>query len=70
MGDVSQLSLVKSNCGSMCLVYEGRTCKLKNTKGCTMWTNMEVTAMISEKDHIESCLVDQHLAYEMEKKTI
>ncbi|KRZ76026.1 hypothetical protein T10_8268 [Trichinella papuae] len=26
MGDVSQLSLVKSNCGS-----EGRTCKLKNT---------------------------------------
>ncbi|KRY83011.1 hypothetical protein T4D_16521 [Trichinella pseudospiralis] len=72
--DVSQLSLVKSNCGSMCLIYEDRTYKLKNInkqkkywdiqkymlndkEGCTMWaTNLEVTAVINGKDHMESYL--------------
>ncbi|XP_003376777.1 NADH-ubiquinone oxidoreductase chain 5 [Trichinella spiralis] len=44
----------------------------KDKQGCkgAMWTNLEVTAVISQKDHMENCPVDEHLAYKMEKKAI
>ncbi|KRY70679.1 hypothetical protein T4B_9661 [Trichinella pseudospiralis] len=64
MANVFELRLVKSRCSSMFLVYEGRTYKLKNTskqkkysddkERRTMWTNLEVTAVINQKDHMES----------------
>ncbi|KRZ05931.1 hypothetical protein T11_10350, partial [Trichinella zimbabwensis] len=42
----------------------------KDKKGCkdAMWTNLEVTARIIQKDHIETCLLDRHLEYEMKKR--
>ncbi|KRZ80656.1 hypothetical protein T10_10894 [Trichinella papuae] len=85
MTDVSELHLVKNRYGGLSLVYEGRAYKLKHTgkqkkywgcskdkQGCkgAMWTNLEVTTVISQKDHMENCPVDQHLAYKMEKKAI
>ncbi|KRY53001.1 hypothetical protein T03_9472 [Trichinella britovi] len=71
MADVSELRLVKNRYGGLSLVYEGRAYKLKHT-GCkgAMWTNLEVTAVISQKDHMENCPMDEHLAYKMEKKAI
>ncbi|KRY32212.1 hypothetical protein T01_8746 [Trichinella spiralis] len=41
-------------------------------KGCggAIWTNLDVTSMMKQNDHIESCPVDEHLAYKMEKKAI
>ncbi|KRY05988.1 hypothetical protein T03_11329, partial [Trichinella britovi] len=41
-------------------------------KGCggAIWTNLDVTSVIKRNDHIESCPVDEHLAYKMEKKAI
>ncbi|KRY81784.1 hypothetical protein T4D_6000 [Trichinella pseudospiralis] len=42
----------------------------KDKEGCSMLTYLEVAAVISQKHHMESCLVDQHLAYKMEKKAI
>ncbi|KRY07221.1 hypothetical protein T12_4436 [Trichinella patagoniensis] len=68
----------------MSLVYEGRAYKLKRAgrqkywrcsqdkKGCggSIWTNLDVTSVIKQNDHIESCPADEHLAYKMEKKTL
>ncbi|KRZ17429.1 hypothetical protein T11_12785, partial [Trichinella zimbabwensis] len=41
-------------------------------KGCSgaIWTNLDVTSVIKQNDHIESCPVDEHLAYKMEKKAV
>ncbi|XP_003382341.1 hypothetical protein Tsp_11996 [Trichinella spiralis] len=41
----------------------------KGGKG-VIWTNLDVTYVITLKDHIESCPVDVHLAYRMEKKAV
>ncbi|KRY92266.1 hypothetical protein T4D_2189 [Trichinella pseudospiralis] len=71
MAVVSELSC-KNRCRSMSLVFESRMYKLKNREeilGCSK-TYLEVTAVISEKHHMESCPVDQHLAYKMEKETL
>ncbi|KRX58645.1 hypothetical protein T09_12395 [Trichinella sp. T9] len=47
-------------------------CAASDKQGCkgAMWTNLEVTAVISQKDHMENCPMDEHLAYKMEKKAI
>ncbi|KRX50253.1 hypothetical protein T05_5110 [Trichinella murrelli] len=80
----SKLRLVPNCCGGMSLVHEGRVYKLKRAarkkywrcskdkKGCggAIWTNLDVTLVIKQNDHIESCPVDEHLAYKMEKKAI
>ncbi|KRY25865.1 hypothetical protein T03_9410, partial [Trichinella britovi] len=41
-------------------------------KGCkgAVWTDLEVTAVINRKDHVENCQVDEHMAYKMEKKAL
>ncbi|XP_003378760.1 conserved hypothetical protein, partial [Trichinella spiralis] len=41
-------------------------------KGCggAVWTNLDVTTVIKRNDHIESCPVDEHLAYKMEKRAV
>ncbi|XP_003366576.1 hypothetical protein Tsp_14993 [Trichinella spiralis] len=41
-------------------------------EGCkgVIWTNLDVTYVITQKDHIESCPVDEHSAYKMEKKAV
>ncbi|KRX33210.1 hypothetical protein T09_3883, partial [Trichinella sp. T9] len=41
-------------------------------KGCkgAVWTDLEVTAVINRKDHVETCQEDEHLAYKMEKKAL
>ncbi|KRZ51174.1 hypothetical protein T02_9216 [Trichinella nativa] len=81
MADVPDLRLVPNCCGGMSLVYEGRAYKLKRSgkqkywkdkKGCggAIWTNLDVTSVIKQNDHIESCPVDEHLAYKMEKKAL
>ncbi|KRZ88636.1 hypothetical protein T08_4538 [Trichinella sp. T8] len=84
MSVVPELRLVPNCCGGMSLVHEGRVYKLKRAarkkywrcskdkKGCggAIWTNLDVTAIIKRNDHIESCPVDEHLAYKMEKKAI
>ncbi|KRZ20520.1 hypothetical protein T4C_9685, partial [Trichinella pseudospiralis] len=73
MAVVSELCLVKIVAlVCMSLVFESRMYKLKNREeilGCSK-TYLEVTAVISEKHHMESCPVDQHLAYKMEKETL
>ncbi|XP_003366134.1 conserved hypothetical protein, partial [Trichinella spiralis] len=38
--------------------------------GGAIWTNLDVTSVIKQNDHIESCPVDEHLAYKMEKRAI
>ncbi|KRX22876.1 hypothetical protein T07_15031 [Trichinella nelsoni] len=53
MADISELCFVPNR---------GRSCKG------VIWTNLDVTCVITQKDHIESCPVDEHLAYKMEKK--
>ncbi|XP_003371096.1 conserved hypothetical protein [Trichinella spiralis] len=79
MADDSDLRLVPNRRGGMSLVHEGRAYKLKRAgrqilevleKGCggAVWTNLDVTKVIKRNDHIESCPVDEHLAYKMEKK--
>ncbi|XP_003382182.1 conserved hypothetical protein [Trichinella spiralis] len=79
MADDSDLRLVPNRRGGMSLVHEGRAYKLKRAgrrilevleKGCggAVWTNLDVTTVIKRNDHIESCPVDEHLAYKMEKK--
>ncbi|KRZ65463.1 hypothetical protein T10_10753 [Trichinella papuae] len=83
MADISELRRVPNRGGSTSLVSQGRTYKLRYTnkqkkhwvcskcrEGCkgVIWTNLDVTYVITQKDHIESCPVDEHLAYKMEKK--
>ncbi|KRZ80081.1 hypothetical protein T10_13377, partial [Trichinella papuae] len=85
MADVPELHLVPNRCGGMSLVYEGRAYKLKRAgkqkkywscskdkKGCggAIWTNLDVTSVIKQNEHIESCPVDEHLAYKLEKKAV
>ncbi|KRY71692.1 hypothetical protein T4A_10617, partial [Trichinella pseudospiralis] len=85
MAAISELRLVKNRYGGLSLVYEGRAYKLKRTgkekkywlcskdkQGCkaVICTNLEVTTVIHQNDHIETCPVDEHLAYKMEKKAI
>ncbi|KRY42866.1 hypothetical protein T01_4887 [Trichinella spiralis] len=81
MADVPELHLVPNRCGGMTLVHEGRAYKLKRAdkhkywrcskdkEGCggAVWTDLEVPAGIDRKDHVETCRVDEHLAYKMEK---
>ncbi|KRZ01676.1 hypothetical protein T11_1047 [Trichinella zimbabwensis] len=50
MSDNSELRLVTNRCGC-----RGAMC-----------TKLEVTAVISQKDDMEGCLVDEHIAYKME----
>ncbi|KRX59894.1 hypothetical protein T09_4837 [Trichinella sp. T9] len=75
MADVPDLHLVPNHRGSMSLVYEGRAYKLKRAsrqkywrcskdkEGCNgpVWINLDVTTVIKQNDHIESCPVDEHL---------
>ncbi|XP_003370015.1 hypothetical protein Tsp_11303 [Trichinella spiralis] len=42
---------------------------LKNCSG-AIWTNLDVTSVMKQNDHIKSCPVDEHLAYKMEKKAL
>ncbi|KRX70386.1 hypothetical protein T06_14717 [Trichinella sp. T6] len=42
----------------------------KKSCGGAIWTNLDVTSVIKQNDHIESCPVDEHLAYKMEKKML
>ncbi|KRY91758.1 hypothetical protein T4D_9811 [Trichinella pseudospiralis] len=35
-----------------------------------MCTDFEITTVISQKDHMEGCTVDEHIAYKMGKKTV
>ncbi|XP_003369560.1 hypothetical protein Tsp_04970 [Trichinella spiralis] len=62
MADISELRFVTNRGGSTSLGREG-------CKG-VIWTNLDVTYVITQKDHIESCPVDEHLAYKMEKKAV
>ncbi|KRX30092.1 hypothetical protein T05_8487, partial [Trichinella murrelli] len=70
MADIPVLCLVPNRGSSMALVFEGRSYKLKYTgkqkkcwrcskdkKGCkgAVWTDLEVTAVINRKDHVETC---------------
>ncbi|XP_003381915.1 hypothetical protein Tsp_11015 [Trichinella spiralis] len=45
---------------------------LNGKEGCkgVIWTNRDVTCVITQNDHIKSCPVDEHLAYKMEKKAV
>ncbi|KRX38348.1 hypothetical protein T05_10514 [Trichinella murrelli] len=45
---------------------------LNDKKGCkgAVWTDLEVTAVINRKDHVETCREDEHLAYKLEKKAL
>ncbi|KRZ82856.1 hypothetical protein T08_8771 [Trichinella sp. T8] len=84
MANLPELHLVQNRCGGTSLVYEGRAYKLKRAarkkywrcsqdkKGCggAVWTNLDVTTVIKRNDHIESCPVDEHLAYKMEKRAV
>ncbi|KRY04079.1 hypothetical protein T12_4953, partial [Trichinella patagoniensis] len=84
MANLPELHLVQNRCGGTSLVYEGRAYKLKRAarkkywrcsqdkKGCggAVWTNFDVTTVIKRNDHIESCPVDEHLAYKMEKRAV
>ncbi|KRX33417.1 hypothetical protein T05_5632, partial [Trichinella murrelli] len=79
MADIPVLCLVPNRGGSMALVFEGRAYKLKQTgkqKKCwrikkgAVWTDLEVTAVINRKDHVETCREDEHLAYKLEKKAL
>ncbi|KRY23081.1 hypothetical protein T12_15034 [Trichinella patagoniensis] len=47
-------------------------CVSFDKKGCggAIWANFHVTSVIKQNDHIESCPVDEHFAYKMEKKAI
>ncbi|KRX34537.1 hypothetical protein T05_257 [Trichinella murrelli] len=84
MADVPELHLLQNRCGDTSLVYEGKAYKLKRAgrqkywrcskdkEGCggAIWTNLDVTSVINRNDHMESCPVDEHLAYKMEKRAV
>ncbi|KRY24578.1 hypothetical protein T03_17684 [Trichinella britovi] len=44
--------------------------EMKTGCGGAVWTILEVTTVIKRNDHIESCPVDEHLAYKMEKRAV
>ncbi|KRY52797.1 hypothetical protein T03_5325 [Trichinella britovi] len=56
MADVPELHLVPNRCGIW--------------SNSVVWTNLDVTSVIKQNDHIECCPVDEHLAYKMEKKAL
>ncbi|KRZ57467.1 hypothetical protein T02_13421 [Trichinella nativa] len=59
MADVPELHLVQNRCGGMSLNKKGM--------GGAIWTNLDVTSVIEQN---ESCPVDEHLVYKMEKKAL
>ncbi|KRY99891.1 hypothetical protein T11_564 [Trichinella zimbabwensis] len=81
MADISELRLVPNPGCSMYLDFKGKAYKLKPTgkqkkywrcsklRG-AVWTDLEMTAVINRKDHVETCRVDEHLTYKMEKKAL
>ncbi|KRY84512.1 hypothetical protein T4D_13546, partial [Trichinella pseudospiralis] len=52
-------------CSNVCA--KGTVCLslLKDRKGCggAIWTNLDVILVTKQNDHIESCSMDEHLAY-------
>ncbi|KRZ85073.1 hypothetical protein T08_12192 [Trichinella sp. T8] len=56
MADVPELHLVPNRCGIW--------------SNSVVWTNLDVTSVIKQNDHIESCPVGEHLAYKMKKKAL
>ncbi|KRX51261.1 hypothetical protein T09_11059 [Trichinella sp. T9] len=44
--------------------------EMKTGCGGAVWTNLDVTTVIKRNDHIESCSVDEHLSYKMEKRAV
>ncbi|KRX66759.1 hypothetical protein T09_13136 [Trichinella sp. T9] len=78
--EVTELHPAPNRCGGMSLVHEGRAYKLnvpanrnigdKTDCGGAIWANFDVTSVSKQNDHIESCPVDEHLAYKIEKKAI
>ncbi|KRY25895.1 hypothetical protein T01_7932 [Trichinella spiralis] len=64
MADVPELHLVPNRCGGTSLVHEGRAYKLKRAGIQKYWRCSKRNV------HIESCRVDEHLAYKMEKKAV
>ncbi|KRY38167.1 hypothetical protein T01_12616 [Trichinella spiralis] len=64
MADVPELHLVPNRCGGTSLVLEGRAYKLKRAGIQKYWRCSKRNV------HIESCRVDEHLAYKMEKKAV
>ncbi|KRX59393.1 hypothetical protein T09_13251 [Trichinella sp. T9] len=64
MADVPELHLVPNRCE----IWSNSV--NKKGLGGAIWTNLDVTSVIKRNDHIESCPVDEHLAYKMEKKAL
>ncbi|KRZ85301.1 hypothetical protein T08_3913 [Trichinella sp. T8] len=64
MADVPELHLVPNRCEIWTNSVD------KKGLGGAIWTNLDVTSVIKRNDHIESCPVDEHLAYKMEKKAV
>ncbi|XP_003376594.1 hypothetical protein Tsp_00792 [Trichinella spiralis] len=64
MADVPELHLVPNRCGIWSNLVDKKGC------GGAIWTNLDVTSVSKQNDHIESCPVDEHLAYKMEKKAL
>ncbi|KRY16117.1 hypothetical protein T12_8633 [Trichinella patagoniensis] len=65
MADVPELHLVQNRCGEILEVL-----KDKKGLGGAIWINLDVTSVIEQNDHIESCPMDEHLVYKMEKKAL
>ncbi|KRX88286.1 hypothetical protein T4E_8382 [Trichinella pseudospiralis] len=85
MADITELRLVANRGVRMSLGFERIAYKLKQVckqkkywrcsrdrKDCgnAVWTDVEVTAVINQKDHIEIWRIDEHLANRMENKTL
>ncbi|KRY80948.1 hypothetical protein T4D_13321 [Trichinella pseudospiralis] len=85
MADIAELRPVTNRRGGTSLVYEGMSYKLRYTgkrvknwgcskdkKGCKsgLSTNLDVTAVLRQTSHSNNCLVDEHIAYKMEKRAM
>ncbi|KRY70349.1 hypothetical protein T4A_10291 [Trichinella pseudospiralis] len=85
MADITELRLVANRGVRMSLGFERIAYKLKQVckqkkywrcsrdrKDCgnSVWTDVEVTAVINQNDHIEIWRIDEHLANRMENKTL
>ncbi|KRY82074.1 hypothetical protein T4D_16 [Trichinella pseudospiralis] len=85
MADITELRLVANRGVRISLGFERIAYKLKQVckqkkywrcsrdrKDCgnAVWTDVEVTAVINQKDHIEIWRIDEHLANRMENKTL
>ncbi|KRZ65349.1 hypothetical protein T10_8479 [Trichinella papuae] len=81
MADISELRLLPNRSGGISLLYESRAYRFKHTgkqkkywrcsklRG-AVWMDLEVTAVIDQKDHVETCQLDEHLAYKMKKNAL